>query len=210
MKRLIKADFYKLIRRRESYLLLLILCIESSVSATIPKTGYAMFVNRCSISLSLVMELTFLAVILVAENYAKGTWYAEFLSGHTRKDILISKLIVYGLSALIIVTLNIGIPVFISSKMNGAEFSGGWYMILPAFLVKILFILSAATLTAILIRKRIITFAVGTAICFSMAKISEYLLEPMIPYICIPIVFLIGSFLCLIFSIKMFACDSDK
>ena len=204
MKRLIKADFYKLIRRRETYLLLLILCVESVVSATIPKTGYAMFIDRCSISLALVMELAFLAVILVAENYAKGTWYAEFLSGHSRKEILISKLIVSAISALIISGLNIGIPLVISTQLNGAEFPNGWYMVLPVFFSKLLFILSVMTLTAIIMRKRVITLAVGSAICFSITKLSEYLLESLIPYICIPILFLVCSVVCIFASIKIF------
>ncbi len=204
MKRLIKADFYKLIRRRESYLLLLILCIESSVSATIPKTGHAILTDRCSISLALVLEMAFLAVILVAEKYAKGTWYAEFLSGHMRRDILISKLIVYGISALFVSGFNIGIPVIISSQMNGGEFPNGWYMVLPVFFSKLLFIHSVMTLTAIIIRKRVITLAVGSAICFSITKVSEYLLESLIPYICIPILFIAGSVLCLLLSFMVF------
>ncbi len=205
MKRLIKADFYKLIKRRETYFLLLILCVESVVSATIPKTGYAMFVDRCNIPIALDLALAFLAVIIFAENYAKRTWYGEFLNGYSRKNIIISKLVVYGIISLMVALLAVGIPFSISSCINGGGYPSNWHAILSVFFSKYLFIISVMTLTAILLRKRIITLAVGTGICFFITKISEYLLEPIIPNIVISFTYILFSFVFIKVSIGIFS-----
>jgi hypothetical protein len=70
MERLIRANLYKLIKRRETYFLLILICVESAVSASIPKTGYAMFIERCNIPIALDLALAFLAVIIFAEENA--------------------------------------------------------------------------------------------------------------------------------------------
>ena len=202
MERLIKADFYKLIKRQETYFLLFLICMESAVSASIPKTGYAMLIDRCNIPIAIDLELAFLAVIIFAENYAKGTWYGEFLSGYARKNILISKLVVYGVVSLMVSLFAIGIPVIISSCINGGGSQSACYAILLAFFTKNLFIISVMSLTAIILRKRIVTLAVGTGICFFITKISEYLLEPMIPNIVISFAYILLSFICIKVSIK--------
>ncbi|MBR5578216.1 MAG: hypothetical protein IKW28_04390 [Lachnospiraceae bacterium] len=205
MERLIKANFYKLIKRRETYFLLLLICVESAVSASIPKTGDTMFIDRCNIPLALDVELAFLAVIIFAENYAKGTWYGEFLNGYARRNIIISKLVVYGIISLIVSILAVGIPFIISSWINGGGYPSNWHAILSVFFSKNLFIISVMTLTAILLRKRIITLAVGTGICFFITKISEYLLEPIIPNIVISFTYILLSFIFIMLSIGNFS-----
>lgn len=205
MERLIKANFYKLIKRQETYFLLLLICMESAISASIPKTGYAMLIERCNIPLALDVELAFLAVIILAENYAKGTWYGEFWNGYARKNIIISKLIVYGIASILVSLLDVGIPVIISLCINGGGSQSIWYAILPVFFTKNLFIISIMSLTAIILKKRIVTLVVGTGICFFATKISEYLLEPMIPNIVISFVYILFSFVCIKVSIRIFS-----
>ena len=125
------------------------------------------------------------------------------MSGYARKNIIISKLVVYGIVSLMVSLLAVGIPVIISSCINGGGSQSDCYAILLVFFTKNLLIISVMSLTAIILRKRIVTLAVGTGISFFITKISEYLLEPMIPYIVISFAYILLSFICIKVSIRI-------
>ncbi len=195
MKRLIHAELYKLTRTRNLYYLITFILLECIAISSIPRSGQAMLIKRINIDLSQDMELSFFAGIFLVTDFSKRLWGPELTCGHSVRRILLSKMLVFAATSMILYALSLFVPVLLTSMLYERSFTIGVFPYILSGFMKILFMISALLLLSFTFRRQLITFSVGSALCFVVTKLSEYMLEPTIPIMAVSAFFLVLFFL---------------
>ena len=195
MKKLIHAELYKLTRTRNLYYLIAFILLECIAISSIPRSGQAMLIKRINIDLSQDMELSFFAGIFLVTDFSKKLWGPELTCGHSVRRILLSKMLVFAATSMILYALSLFVPVLLTSMLYERSFTIGVFPYILSGFMKILFMISALLLLSFTFRRQLITFSVGSALCFVVTKLSEYMLEPTIPIMAVSAIFLVLLFL---------------
>lgn len=190
MKRLIHAELYKLTRTRNLYYLIAFMLFECIAISSIPRSGQAMLIKRIDIDLSQDMELSFFAGIFLVTDFSKRLWGPELTCGHSVRRILFSKMLIFTAGSLILYALSLFIPVMLTSMFYEGCFATGVFQYILSGFTKVLFMISVLLILSFTFRRQLVTFSAGSALCFVVTKLSEYVLEPDIPIMDVSALFL--------------------
>lgn len=203
MKKMLLSDLYRLRKKREIIFLLAFVLLEGVVSASIPCDVYTMLTKRINLNVLQIIELIYFFIIFVVDVYTKDLRILELLSGHPEKTIFLSRALISVFACFVISTMSVTVSVLIAAKLYGGTLDAAMFAPMILLTVKVLFIYACMMLISYTIRHQVYSFFVGTAVCFAVTKLSEYIIEPRMPLCFVIMMYLFISFLSIIF-LKMY------
>lgn len=218
MKRLLKAEFFKLLKSMLFWLLLALSITDGIIYSAAPElygssfTGYNMYIMRLASGMFNAVLICALAVSFVCDEFTYGTFRLTLFEGFTRRQAFMAKAAVFAVGIFPMVLLHVAVSTALVTAVNGFGYDNVMLsdltLRLICYLAECCFLGSCGIFAAVIARNRVGTFGIGIGMAYIFLMGSACISD--VPMVVRSGAFMTGAVLVSVMAVYIFErCDLE-
>lgn len=179
MNKLIVAELYRAFKKREFYLITVLVMVEGVFSAGIPQTVSSILQKRMNYEFIQIFAASFWLVKFLGNEFTCEMWISYTGIGQSRKKIFISRLVVGLISSAMLIGISIIIPIFATDVIWGMDrfVPEAMGSIISIFLAKSFICMTVPAVAVFFSCNNIVSLWIGGGGVFFIFRIYDYFLS---------------------------------